>query len=177
MSYVNVDVQTLEDTIRSGVITIEQGQADFANRISEAEEMIEEDERKLNDTEESIKAIESEVETLKAESDSLSRQISDLRDEEMSAYRNGDESQETSARTQADYYEKQREELGAKIRDLNQEKDNLFGIKYDEEQMLATDQATLESLQADKEEFDKRCEEIRQQNARMEKERTAVLEK
>ena len=50
-------------------------------------------------------------------------------------------------------------------------------IKYDEEQMLATDQATLESLQADKEEFDKRCEEIRQQNARMEKERTAVLEK
>ena len=91
MSYVNADVQTLEDTIRSGVITIEQGQADFANRISEAEEMIEEDERKLNDTEESIKAIESEVETLKAESDSLSRQISDLRDEEMSAYRYGDD--------------------------------------------------------------------------------------
>ena len=174
MAYVNAAIEPIENAIRAGTMTIDQGQADFANRISEAEKAIQEDEDNIKITEEGIKAMEDALATLKAESDRLSKEISDLRWEETSAHRDGDESSETSAQTMADYYEKQRDELNAQIQDLNKEKDNLNGVKYDEEQKLSNDKSTLDSLNADKVEFDRRCEEIRAQNERMGRQRDSL---
>lgn len=174
MAYVNAAIEPIENAIRAGTMTIDQGQADFANRISEAERAITEDEDNIKITEEGIKAMEDALATLKAESDRLSKEISDLRWEGVSAHRDGDESSEASAESMADYYEKQRDELNAQIQDLNKEKDNLFGVKYDEEKKLDNDKSILDSLNADKVEFDRKCEEIRADNERMGRQRDSI---
>ena len=176
MAYINAAVEPIENAIRAGTMTIEQGQAEFANRISEAEAAVKEDEDSIKITEEGIKAMESALETLRAESERLSTEISNLRWEETSAHRDGDKSSEISAQSLADYYEKQRDEINAQISDLNKEKDNLHGIKYDEEQKLANDRSILDGLHADKQEFDRHCETgIRPANERMGKQESMLL--
>lgn len=178
MAYINAAVEPIENAIRAGTMTIEQGQTYFANLISEAETTVKEDEDNIKITEEGIKAMEDALATLKTESDRLSKEISDLRWEEISAHRDGDESSETSAQTMADYYEKQRDELNAQIQDLNKEKDNLYGVKYDEEKKLDADRRTLDSIHTDKQEFDRHCEnDIRPANNRLGKQENSLLGK
>jgi predicted nucleic acid-binding Zn-ribbon protein len=168
MAYVNAAIEPIVNAIQAGTMTIEQGQSYFANLISVAEATVKEDENDIKITEEGIKAMEDALETLKKESEWLSNQISDLRWEETSAHRDGDASSETSAQTMADYYEQRRDELNAQIQDLNKEKDNLYGVKYDEEKKLDADRRNLDRIHTCKQEFDSHCEnDIRPANNRL----------
>ena len=174
MAYVNAEIEPIEAEIRSGWMTIEQGQAEFANRIAEAEAAIQADEASIAETKESIAAIDSELESLREESKSLSNEIGELRWQETSAHQDGDPAAEASSQALADCYEKQRDEIDSCIGDLCKERDGMHEVKYDQEQQLDNDKRTLDSLHADKQEFDSRCERIREENERLRQQRDLI---
>ena len=167
MAYINADVQTLENTIRAGDLTIEQGQEVFAKCISQMGDAIEQDEGCIEATQKGIKGFEYALENLEEEESDLSKQIGDLRAEEREAFRTGNHSEELNARSLADYLAKQREELRTRIKELHEELDKLHEIKYGFEQQKSSDIHFLETLKVDKMEFDAVCENIRTENSEL----------
>ena len=176
MAYINADVQTLENTIRSGAMTIDQGQTRFAECISRTENAISEDEKLIEKTNNTINVMEHAIDSLKEKSSELSKQIGDLRAEEVSAFRNGEKSIELSAQSMADYLEKERDAIDAQIKELNAEKNKLHDIKYELEQQKSSDISLLYTLKDDKIQFDHVCEEIQANNTTMGKRRDLILE-
>ena len=159
MSYVNASVWAIEDSIRSLKIMIEEGKEKIANLITEAEDLVREGEETLAVTQEAIKSVDEALSGLRGEYDNLSKQISDLRWEATMAYQKNNKSSELSATSLADYYAKKRDEIDMKIQNLNEERNKLFDIKYQEELMLSQNKSTLANLQNEKVEFDRRCEQ------------------
>lgn len=177
MSYVNAETQKIEDTIRSGKRTMDEGQSYFSECISNAQKEVEKGEKDLDSLQESIAALEGAIEVRTAESKRLSDEIGNLRSEEIEAHRDGNDSSEISAQTMADYYERQRDALDAEIREMNKCKDELFTLKYEQSQKLDSDRKLLNGFISDKSEFVSKCEEIEDSNVRLQKQFDVINDK
>jgi hypothetical protein len=174
MRYVNAETQRIEDAIRGGERTIDEGLAYFSECITNAEKEVEKTEADVENTKECIEALEDAISIRTEESKHLSDEIGNLRDEEIKAHRDGDESSESSAQTMADYYEKQRDVIDEEIRELNKSKDEMHLLKYDQLQKLDADRKNLDGFLSDRSEFESTCEKIRESNVRLKKQFDAV---
>ena len=177
MTYVNAETQRIEDAIRGGERTIDEGLAYFSECITNAEKEVEKDGSDVENTKECIEALEDAISIRTEESKRLSDEIGNLRDEEIKAHRDGDASSETSAQTMADYYEKQRDAIDEEIMELNKSKDEMHSLERDQLQKLDSDREILDGFLSDRSEFEARCEEIRESNVRLKKQFDAVENK